>query len=67
MEHTIRLGIDIKRALNQNPAFPIFWCKSVKEELYLVVFLSFSIEKWKEDGATEQMQRLAQRLIDLLN
>ena len=29
--------------------------------------LSGSIDRWKEDGATEQMQRLAQRLIDLLN
>ena len=29
--------------------------------------LSGSIDKWKEDGATEQMQRLAQRLLDLLN
>lgn len=29
--------------------------------------LSGSIDKWEEDGASEQMQRLAQRLIDLLN
>ena len=29
--------------------------------------LSGSIDKWKEDGAPEQMQRLAQRLLDLLN
>ena len=29
--------------------------------------LSGSIDRWKEDGATEQMQRLAQRLLDLLN
>lgn len=29
--------------------------------------LSGSIDRWKEDGATEQMQRLAQGLIDLLN
>ena len=26
-----------------------------------------SIDKWKEDGASEQMQRLAHRLLDLLN
>ena len=29
--------------------------------------LSGSIDKWKEDGAPEQMQRLAKRLLDLLN
>ena len=29
--------------------------------------LSGSIDKWKEDGAPEQMQRLGQRLLDLLN
>ena len=29
--------------------------------------LSGSIDKWKEDGASEQMQRLAHRLLDLLN
>ena len=29
--------------------------------------LSGSIDKWKEDGAPEQMERLARRLFDLLN
>ena len=29
--------------------------------------LSGSIDKWKEDGAPEQMERLARRLLDLLN
>ena len=49
------------------PSIPFDSLELARKDSVIAHNLAQGIDKWKEDGASEQMQRLAHRLLDLLN